>query len=62
MITLEERVSRCVVLGHVPARHTSKEIFTALHKAVAGIDKAICSSITCDQGSEMAGHNFFHGH
>lgn len=45
VITLVERVSRFVVLGHLPGRHTSKEVFTALHKAVAGIDKAIWSSI-----------------
>lgn len=41
VITLVERVSRCVVLGHLPARHTSKEVFTALHKALTGIEKAI---------------------
>ena len=46
-------------LGHLPGRHTSKEVFTALHKAVTGIDKAIWSSITWDQGSEMAGHKAF---
>ncbi|MDK4274998.1 IS30 family transposase [Corynebacterium accolens] len=59
VITLVERVSRFAVLGHLPGRHTSKEVFTALHKAVAGIDKAIWSSITWDQGSEMAGHKAF---
>ena len=59
VVTLVERVSRFVVLGHLPGRHTSKEVFTALHKAVAGIDKAIWSSITWDQGSEMAGHKAF---
>lgn len=59
VITLVERVSRFVVLGHLPGRHTSKEVFTALHKAVTGIDKAIWSSITWDQGSEMAGHKAF---
>lgn len=59
VVTLVERVSRFVVLGHIPGRHISKEVFTALHKAVAGIDKAIWSSITWDQGSEMAGHKAF---
>ena len=59
VVTLVERVSRFVVLGHLPGRHISKEVFTALHKAVAGIDKAIWSSITWDQGSEMAGHKAF---
>lgn len=59
VITLVERVSRFVVLGHLPGRHTSEEVLTALKKTVANIDEAIWSSITWDQGSEMAGHKAF---
>lgn len=59
VITLVERVSRFVVLGHLPGRHTSDDVLEALKVAVGNIDKSIWSSITWDQGSEMAGHKAF---
>ncbi|WP_448854930.1 IS30 family transposase [Corynebacterium frankenforstense] len=59
VITLVERVSRFVVLGHLPARHDSVEVARVLKELVGGIDELIFSSITWDQGSEMAGHKAF---
>ena len=59
VITLVERVSRFVVLGHLPGRHTSDEVLRALRETVASMDESIWSSITWDQGSEMAGHKAF---
>ncbi|OKX85622.1 IS30 family transposase [Corynebacterium glutamicum] len=59
VITLVERVSRFVVLGHLPGRHTSDEVLTALKNTVTRIDESMWSSITWDQGSEMAGHKAF---
>lgn len=59
VITLVERVSRFVVLGHLPGRHTSDDVLKALQTTVAGLDESIWSSITWDQGSEMAGHKAF---
>lgn len=59
VITLVERVSRFIVLGHLPGRHDSDSVKTALQNTVQRIDESIWSSITWDQGSEMAGHKAF---
>lgn len=59
VITLVERVSRFVVLGHLPGRHDSMAVLQSLTASVQNLDKSIWSSITWDQGSEMAGHKAF---
>lgn len=59
VITLVERVSRFVVLGHLPGGHSSAEVMATLRQVVGSMDQAIFSSITWDQGSEMAGHKVF---
>lgn len=59
VITLVERVSRFVVLGHLPHRHDSTSVLHSLKASVQNLDKSVWSSITWDQGSEMAGHKAF---
>ncbi|MES3668021.1 IS30 family transposase [Corynebacterium diphtheriae] len=59
VITLVERVSRFVVLGRLPSNHTSAEVTRVLKDIVGRIDQSMWSSITWDQGSEMAGHKRF---
>src|SRR5699024_3522802 len=59
VITLVERVSRFVVLGHLPGRHDSTSVLHSLTKVVQNLDTSVWSSITWDQGSEMAGHKAF---
>lgn len=59
VITLVERVTRFVVLGHLPGRHDSMAVLQSLTASVQNLDKSIWSSITWDQGSEMAGHKAF---
>lgn len=59
VITLVERVSRFVVLGHLPINHGSDEVLRALQEMVSRMDVSVWSSITWDQGSEMAGHKAF---
>lgn len=59
VITLVERVSRFVALGHLPTDHTSTSVLTALTGMIGRLDESIWSSITWDQGSEMAGHKAF---
>lgn len=59
VITLVERVTRFVVLGHLPGQHTSDDVLAALRETIAGMDTSIWSSITWDQGSEMAYHKAF---
>lgn len=59
VITLVERVSRFTLLGHLPAGHSSTEVLAALQQMVTRLDASIWSSITWDQGAEMAGHKNF---
>jgi len=59
VITLVERVSRFVVLGHLPGRHDSTSVLHSLTKVVQNLDTSVWSSITWDQGSEMADHKAF---
>lgn len=59
VITLVERVSRFVALGHLPTNHGSDEVLRVLTEMVSRLDESMWSSITWDQGSEMAGHKAF---
>lgn len=59
VITLVDRVSRFVVLGHLPSGHDSTSVLHSLTKVVQNLDTSVWSSITWDQGSEMAGHKAF---
>lgn len=59
VLTLVERVSRFVILGHLPTNHGSEEVKRVLTDIVTTLDTHIWSSITWDQGSEMAGHKEF---
>ncbi|WP_241879938.1 IS30 family transposase [Corynebacterium diphtheriae] len=59
VVTLVERVSRFVVLGHLPTNHTLAEVTRVLKDIVGRIDQSMWSSITWDQGSEMAVHKRF---
>lgn len=57
--TLVERSSLFTTLVHVDGRHDAETVYAGLKTAVQTLDKRLCSSITWDQGSEMALHKTF---
>ncbi|MFS0340098.1 IS30 family transposase, partial [Corynebacterium striatum] len=59
VITLVERTTRFTVLGHLPGRHDAQSVLDSLKDTIQSLDKSMWSSITWDQGSEMAGHKAF---
>lgn len=59
VITLVERTTRFTVLGHLPGRHDAQSVLDSLKDTVQSLDQSMWSSITWDQGSEMAGHKAF---
>lgn len=59
IVTLVERSSRYVMLGHLPSGHTAPEVRDVLTKLVATLPQHLCGSLTWDQGAEMAEHKLF---
>lgn len=57
--TLVERSSLFTTLVHVDGRHDAETVCQGLKTAVQTLDKRLWSSITWDQGSEMALHKTF---
>jgi IS30 family transposase len=54
--TLVERTSRLALLLHLHGDRSANNVEAAMRKAVATLPKELCSSITWDQGAEMANH------
>lgn len=59
IITLVERQSRYVMLGHLPAGHTAPEVRDVLTELVTTLPEHLRGSLTWDQGAEMAEHKKF---
>jgi transposase, IS30 family len=54
--TLVERATRYVLLLHLPANHGAVAVQDAMLEAIAGLDQRLRTSVTWDQGKEMANH------
>nr|WP_143847286.1 IS30 family transposase [Nocardiopsis sp. JB363] len=59
IITLVERSTRYVMLGHLPGEHTAEAVGGVLSELVGSLPEHLRGSLTWDQGSEMAGHKAF---
>jgi len=59
MVTLVERSSRLVLLGHLGKERNSNAVRDSLVGAVADLPKALRRSLTWDQGAEMSEHRSF---
>lgn len=59
IVTLVERSTRYVLLGHLPAGHTAEEVRDVLVDLVATLPTHLRGSLTWDQGAEMAAHKQF---
>ena len=59
IITLVERSTRYVMLGHLSAEHTAEAVGGVLSALVQTLPEHLRGSLTWDQGSEMAGHKAF---
>lgn len=59
IITLVERSTRYVLLGHLPGEHTAEAVGGVLSVLVQTLPEHLRGSLTWDQGSEMAGHKAF---
>lgn len=59
IVTLVERTTRYVMLGHLPAGHTAEEVRDVLVPLIGTLPAHLRGSLTWDQGSEMAGHKQF---
>ncbi|MGP5626295.1 IS30 family transposase [Brachybacterium alimentarium] len=59
IITLVERQTRYVMLGHLPAGHTAPEVRDVLTALITTLPGHLQGSLTWDQGSEMAEHKKF---
>ena len=59
LITLVERTSRFVLIHRLGTRHDSATVTDALQTMVADLPRAVYSTITWDQGAEMAQHAAF---
>ncbi|MGW2478113.1 IS30 family transposase [Streptomyces sp. NPDC001665] len=57
--TLVERATRYVMLVHLPDGRTAEHMRDALVKTVQSLPSHLASSLTWDQGSEMAAHHAF---
>lgn len=57
--TLVERTSRLALLLHLDGDRSANNVEAAMRKAVATLPDELCSSITWDQGAEMANHIAF---
>jgi transposase, IS30 family len=59
IVTLVERSTRYVMLGHLPGGHTAEEVRDVLVTLIATLPQHLRGSLTWDQGSEMAAHRQF---
>jgi IS30 family transposase len=59
IVTLVERTTRYVMLGHLPAGHTAEEVRDVLVPLIGTLPAHLRGSLTWDQGSEMAAHKQF---
>lgn len=54
--TLVERMTRFVMLLHLPAGHTALAVQDAMTAKMAELPQILCQTLTWDQGKEMANH------
>ncbi|WP_443034096.1 IS30 family transposase [Streptomyces sp. CA2R106] len=59
IVTLVERSTRYVLLGHLPGGHTAEEVRNVLVPLVQTLPGHLRGSLTWDQGCEMAAHKQF---
>jgi IS30 family transposase len=59
IVTLVERATRYVMLGHLPGGHTAAEVRDVLVDLIATLPTHLRGSLTWDQGVEMASHKQF---
>ena len=59
IVTLVERQTRYVMLGHLPAGHTAPEVRDVLTSLIGTLPAHLRGSLTWDQGAEMAEHKLF---
>ncbi|MBO2452769.1 IS30 family transposase [Actinomadura barringtoniae] len=59
IVTLVERSTRYVLLGHLPGGHTAEEVRDVLVPLIATLPAHLRGSLTWDQGCEMAAHQQF---
>jgi transposase, IS30 family len=59
IVTLVERTTRYVMLGHLPGGHTAEEVRDVLVPLIQTLPEHLRSSLTWDQGCEMAAHKQF---
>jgi IS30 family transposase/transposase len=59
IVTLVERSTRYVMLGHLPSGHTAGQVRDVLVPLIATLPEHLRGSLTWDQGCEMAAHKQF---
>ncbi|WP_442815797.1 IS30 family transposase [Streptomyces sp. NBC_01207] len=59
IVTLVERSTRYVLLGHLPGGHTAEEVRDVLVPLIQTLPEHLRGSLTWDQGCEMAAHKQF---
>ncbi|MBA8848208.1 IS30 family transposase/transposase [Yonghaparkia alkaliphila] len=59
IVTLVERTTRYVMLGHLPGGHSAEEVRDVLVPLITSLPEHLRGSLTWDQGSEMAAHKQF---
>ncbi|WP_369375639.1 IS30 family transposase [Promicromonospora sp. Populi] len=59
IVTLVERSTRYVMLGHLPGGHTAEEVRDVLVPLIKTLPEHLRGSLTWDQGCEMAAHKQF---
>jgi transposase, IS30 family len=59
IVTLVERSTRYVLLGHLPGGHTAAEVRDVLVPLIQSLPEHLRGSLTWDQGCEMAAHKQF---
>ena len=59
IVTLVERSTRYVMLGHLPGGHTAEEVRDVLVPLIQTLPEHLRGSLTWDQGCEMAAHKHF---
>ncbi|MGP5085027.1 IS30 family transposase [Brachybacterium tyrofermentans] len=59
IVTLVERSTRYVLLGHLPGGHTAEEVRDVLTPLIGALPDHLRGLLTWDQGCEMAAHKQF---
>lgn len=59
ILTLVERHTRYVMLGHLPNGHTAEQVRDVLVQLIGTLPAHLRGSLTWDQGAEMAAHRQF---